>query len=71
MIAFLLAAQLTTAPAVDCSLLTPQQARGLPCAAPVVPTAEAGDRGERAGDHTQDQEERHVRVMPDRRPSVH
>jgi hypothetical protein len=36
MTALFLAAQLVTAtPGVDCSLLTPLQARGLPCAAPV------------------------------------
>lgn len=38
MIAALLAAQLATAaPGVDCSLLTPAQARGLVCAAPPRP----------------------------------
>ena len=40
MIAFLLAAQLVSSqPGVDCSLLTPQQAQGLPCAIPPKPAA--------------------------------
>jgi hypothetical protein len=39
MIAFLLAAQLASTPTVDCSLLTPQQAQGLPCANPAAPPA--------------------------------
>lgn len=42
MIALLLVAQLTTAtPGVDCSLLTPQQAQGLPCAVAAPPPAQS------------------------------
>ncbi len=45
MISLILAAQLVTSqPSVDCSLLTPQQAQGLPCAArPVAPPPTPAD----------------------------